>query len=127
MGVDGLHLRQEAEVEAQHAVFGMVDDPAQLVGVQARVDRMQNTARAADPVVELQVAVAVPREGADPLAEREPCGIEGVGHLARARRHRAPAGPVDVAFDPARHDFGVAVLPVGEFEQRGDQERLILH
>lgn len=34
---DGLHQRKEAQVEAQHAVFGVVDDPAHLVLVQARV------------------------------------------------------------------------------------------
>jgi methionine-R-sulfoxide reductase len=34
---------------------------------------------------------------------------------------------VDVAFDAARHDLGVAMVAVGMFDQRGNHQRLVLH
>ena len=43
-GVHRLHQRQEGQVEAQHLVFGVVGDPGDLVGMQARVDGVQHAA-----------------------------------------------------------------------------------
>ena len=34
---------------------------------------------------------------------------------------------MDVALDPARNDFGVAMVALGELDQRRDQQRLALH
>ena len=39
-----LHQRQKAQVKTQHLVFGMVGNPGDLVGMQARVDGVQHTA-----------------------------------------------------------------------------------
>ena len=51
-----VHLRvhrlddgQEGHVEAQHPVFGVVGDPGDLVGVQARVEGVQHAARPLTP------------------------------------------------------------------------------
>ena len=90
---DGFDQRQEGEVEEQHLVFGVVGDVDDLVGVQARVERVQHRARAGDRVVELHVAVAVPGERGDAVAgldaqrrrARWPCG-------ASARRVRGRSG-----------------------------------
>ena len=66
---DRLDQRQEGQVEEQDLVFGMVGDPDDLVGMQARVERVQHRARAGDRVVQLQVAVAVPGQRGDAVAE----------------------------------------------------------
>ena len=79
---DRLDQRQEGQVEEQDLVFGMVGDPDHLVGMQARVQRVQHGARARHRVVQLHVAVAVPGQRGDAVAEadaaalpaRWPCG-----------------------------------------------------
>ena len=42
--VHRLHQRQEGDVKAHHLVFGMVDDPGDLIRMQSRVDGVQHTA-----------------------------------------------------------------------------------
>ena len=39
-------------------------------------------------------------------------------HLLRAAGNLAPSGAVDVAFDPARHNFSAAVMAFGVGDQR---------
>jgi hypothetical protein len=65
--VHGLDQRQESEIEAQGLVFGMVRDPRDLVGMQARIDGVQHAPAAAHAVIELQVAVAVPGQRGDAI------------------------------------------------------------
>ncbi|MNT51041.1 hypothetical protein D3C72_1879890 [compost metagenome] len=122
-----LHQRQEAQVEAQDLVFGMVGDPRDLVGVQARVDGVQHAAAAAHAVVQLQVAVAVPGQGGDAVAEQQLLAIQRIGHLPGARCDVAPGATVDIALDTARDDLAVAVVALDELDQRRDQKRLVLH
>ena len=96
---------RKRQVEEQHLVFGVVGDPHDLVRMQARVERVQHRARARHRVVQLHVAIAVPRQRRDAVAEAR----------RRARRARWPCGArggevavgvaVDVALDAARHDL----------------------
>jgi len=112
-----LYQRQEAQIEAQHVVFGMVDDPGHLVGMQPWVERVQHPARAADAVIQLQVAVAVPGDGADAAGGRDTGRVQRVGDLPRAAGDFGPAGPVDVALHPSRDDLAVSVMPLGKHDQ----------
>jgi hypothetical protein len=123
----GLHDRQERHVEAQHLVFGMVGDPGNLVGREPRVDRVDHAATAGDAEVQLEVAIAVPRERGHPVAEAQLQRIERSGHLPGPARRVGVAVAVDVALDAARHDRRVPVVPFGELEQPRDQQRLLLH
>ena len=107
--------RQEGHVEEERLVFGVVGDVDDLVGMQARIERVQHGARARHRVVELDVAIAVPGQRRDALAAfRMPIRSEGVGHLASsARRARGSSGggcrlrpaatPLPVRRDAARH------------------------
>jgi hypothetical protein len=122
-----LHQRQEGEVEAQDLVFGMVGDPGDLVGVQARVDGVQHAAAAAHAVVQLQVPVAVPGQRGNAVAEEQLLPVQRIGHLPGTRCDSAPRGAVDIAFDAARDDLAVAVVALDELDQRRDQKRLVLH
>jgi hypothetical protein len=125
--VHGLHQRQEAQVEAQDLVFGVVGDPRDLVGVQARVDGVQHAAAAAHAVVQLQVAIAVPGQRGDAVAEQQLLAVQRIGHLPGTRCDTAPRGAVNIAFDTARDDLAVAVVALDELDQRRDQKRLVLH
>lgn len=58
---DRLDERQERHVEREELVFGMIDDPDELLGREARIDRVDDRASAANRVVQLEVPVAIPR------------------------------------------------------------------
>jgi len=75
-------MGKNAHVKAQHLVFGVVDDPDDLIRVQARVQSVQHTTRPAHPEVELQVAVAVPGQGGHTVAEGQVQTVQRIGDLA---------------------------------------------
>ena len=109
------------------AVFGMVGDPGHLVGREARVERVHHAAAAGDAEVQLEVAVAVPGQRGDAVAERQPRRSSACCDPARACRRLAVGGAVNVALDAARDDLGVVVVAGGELDQARDQQRLVLH
>jgi len=125
--VHRLHQRQEGHVKAQHLVFGVVDDPGNLVRVQAGVDGVQHAARATHAKVHLHVAVAIPGQGRHTVAELQLLGIQCVGQLAGAGRQVAVGVTVDIAFHPARDDFCITVVALGKLDQRRNKQRLALH
>jgi hypothetical protein len=85
---DRLDHRQEGEVEEQHAILGVVGDVDDLVGMQARVERVQHRAQSRDRVVELEVAVAVPGERRDAVAVARPAASALAIRRARAASSR---------------------------------------
>ena len=113
--------------KGQHLVLGVVDDPGDLVGVQARVDGVQHAARARDAVEELQVAVAIPGQRGHPLGECQLIGVERVGHAARAPCDVDPSAAVDIALNAARDDFGFTMVALSKVDQIGNQKRTNLH
>jgi len=127
LGMDRLHQRQEAQVEAQHLVFGVVGDPCDLVWRQTRVDRVHHAAAAGNPEVQLEVAVAVPRQRAHAFAVAHAQGRERVGEPPRARVRVAVRVAVDGTFRRPRDDLGVAVAPVGVPQDRRDHQRPVHH
>ncbi len=127
LGRHRLHQRQERQVKAQRLVLGVVDDPGQLLGVQARVERVQHAPAAADAKIQLQMAVAVPGQRGQPLAPAQAQVVDGVGHLARATRNLRPGAAMNVAFDPARNDLAAGVVALGVRDERRNQQGLWLH
>ncbi len=105
----------------------MVDDPCNLLGMQAWIDRMQHAARAGHREVKLHVPVAVPGKRRDAVAARDAEGTERVGHLSCAAMEGAIRSVVNIAFDSARYDLGVAVMPLRMLDQRRDQQRHLHH
>src|SRR3546814_6351294 len=51
---------RKRQVEKQHLVFGVIDDPRDLLGEQPRIDRVKHIAAAGDRVVQLEMPIAVP-------------------------------------------------------------------
>jgi hypothetical protein len=95
--VHGLHQREKAHVEGKDLVFGVVDDPGDLVGMQPWIDGVQHAAGARDAVVQLQVAIAVPGNGGHAIGHRQALRVQRVGHLASPARDGGPGAAVDVA------------------------------
>ena len=61
--------RQQVEVDEDDFVLGMVGDIGHVLGRQPRVDRVQYRADAGDAEIELEMAVGVPGDGADPVSQ----------------------------------------------------------
>ena len=72
------------------------------------------------------MAIAVPGQRGDAVARTAASSPSSALATWRARaRDVAPGVAVDVAFDPPRDDLGVAVVALGELDQRRDQQRLV--
>ena len=92
-----LQQRDEGVVDEDHPVLGVVDDVDQLLLEQADVERVQHRTHARHREVQLQMALAVPRERAHSLAlrhsqagERARQAIDALGHLrVLGAQHRA--------------------------------------
>ncbi len=81
-----LHQRREAQVEEDDLVLGMVDDVAELIGEEARVDGVADGADAGDAEIELVMAVAVPGEGPDAIADADAEPLAAPSPAAWTRR-----------------------------------------
>ena len=77
--------RHEGEVDDHHAVFGVIDDPGDLVGEQPRIDRVIDRADAEDAVPGFQVPPGVPGQRRHPVAELDAVLVEPLRDLQRAR------------------------------------------
>ena len=100
-----LDQRRESAIEEEHPVFGMIDDVNQLLEMQARIAGMDDQAAARHRIINLNVTVIVPGEGADRGARRQSQVGEGVGESFDARRalRKAVAKHRSVGF--ARNDL----------------------
>ena len=115
--MDRLHQRQKAQVKTQHLVFRVVGNPRDLVRVQAWVDGVQHPARATDAVIQLEVAVTIPRQRGNAVAEAEIQAVQRFGHLPRARGGIPVGVAMQIALHPARHDFCVAMVALRKLDQ----------
>ena len=69
--------RQHGAVDEDDLVLGVVGDVGQLLGEQPHVERVQHPAGAGRGEVQLQVALAVPAERADPAVGADARGCPG--------------------------------------------------
>ncbi len=122
-----LGQRQQAGVKAQHLVLGVVGDPFDLLGEQARVDRVAHAARAGRAVVDLHVAMAVPGQRGHAVSGRDVQRPEHLGELARALLDLAPVRAVDVALATPGHDLDVARMARRVPDQRRHGQRHVHH
>src|SRR5690606_24020154 len=95
------------------AVFGMIDDPCDLLGKQPRIDGVVDRADAEDAVPGFEMAPRVPGQRGDAVAGADPVAVEPLGKLERPRANFSIAGGVDGAFDRARDHAALRVLNCG--------------
>ncbi|CAI8900908.1 hypothetical protein EMIT0P218_30089 [Pseudomonas sp. IT-P218] len=124
---DELDQRQEGHVEEDVLVFGMIGDVGHLVFMQARVDGMHDGTHAADAVVQLQVTIAVPGKRSDAVGRLHAQAGQGAGQLVRATVAVTEGVAMDIALHPAGHNLSIAMMAVGVFYQRGNQQLLVHH
>ena len=102
--------RHERQVGDHHAVFGVIDDPGDLLGKQPRIDGVVDRADAEDAVPGFQVPPGVPGQRRDAVAELDAVALQPLRHLERALADLGIVRGVDRAFDRARHDRALAVV-----------------
>ena len=105
----------------------MVDDPGDLIRVQARIDGVHHPARTADAKIHLHMTVAVPGQGGDTITRLKAHRIQRIGQPARPCCKVAVGVAVDVTFHPPGDNFGVAMVALSELQQRRNQKWLTLH
>ena len=103
----------------------MIEDVADLLGKQARVDRVHHGAAPRHRVVQLEVPEAVPRQRRDAIAHCHAQPAQRLRELARAQFGVRVRVAMNAAFDGARNDFGVAVIARRVRQQRRNQQRLV--
>ena len=119
--------RQQVEVDEDRLVLGVVGDVGDVLGRQPRVDRVQHGADAGDAEIELEVAIGVPGDGADRIAELDAQPLQGLGELLGALGRVLVAVAVDRPLDRAGHDLDVGVVPSGKVDDLRNQQRTVLH
>jgi hypothetical protein len=105
----------------------MVQDPGDLFGMQAWIDGVHHSAHAADPVVKLQVAVAVPGDARHPIAGGDACRTERARQLPGTLLAISVGVAVHVALDAPRDDLGLAEVSRGVAQDRRHQQGHIHH
>ena len=124
---DLFQQRHEGEIDDHHAVFGMIDDPHDLLGEQPRIDRVVDRADADDAVPGFQMPCGVPGQRRHPVAELDAVFRQPLRHFQRARADRCVVGLDDRAFDRSGDDLALAVKLGGMVDDAMKQQRPILH
>ena len=119
--------RQEGQVGEDDPVFGVIDDVAELVGEEARVERMAHRPDAHDRVPGLHVPAGVPGQGRDPVAGLHAHGQERVGDAPRPLLQLGIGRPHDRTFHRPRHHFAAAMPLGGVGQEPVDRQRPVLH
>ncbi len=108
---------KKTEVEEHVAALGVVDDVADLLGEQAWVHRMQDSARTGDAEIQLEVPEPVPGQSGDPLARPDAEAPERPGQSPRACAHLGIVAAVDGAVAQPGDDLGRAMVALGIGDQ----------
>ena len=124
---DFFQHRHESEIDENHAVFGVIDDPHDLLGEQPRVDGMVDRADADDAVPGLQVPPGVPGQRRHPVAELDAVLIQPLRDLQRAGADRGVAGLDDRPLDRPGDNLAPAMKRGGVVDNPMQQQRPILH
>ncbi len=124
---DPIHHLRKARIEQQPRGPGVVQDVADLVFEQARIDRVQHGAEAGDGEKHLNVPVGVPGQGRHPVAGLNTQGDQGLGQSLRPASEFGIAIADDIALDRARDDLALAVVPRRVPKNGRGRQRLGLH
>src|SRR5262249_22198526 len=113
--------------DEHHAVFRMIDDPADLVLEQPRIDGVVHRAHSEDAVPAFQVPPGVPGHGGDAVALLDAIALQTLRHLQRAGADLRVIAGGDWPLDGARDHGAVAMLDGGVIDDAMAQEWPILH
>ncbi|MNG13608.1 hypothetical protein D3C76_1265540 [compost metagenome] len=105
----------------------MVGNEFDLLREQSRVDGMQDGAHARHPEIQFHVPVAIPGQRSDPVAGLHIQSGQGIGQLFGASADIGIAAVMHRSFGGARGDLALWVRLQRMFQDRGNQQGLILH
>src|SRR5215204_309387 len=105
----------------------MIDDPADLLREQARIDGMVDRSNADDAVPAFQMPPSVPGERRDAVSQPDAVAVEPLRKLQRSSSDFGVVRLVDRPLDRARHHGTLPVLDRGMVDDAMAQERPILH
>jgi hypothetical protein len=125
LGSDLLERGDEGVVDEHDLVLGVVGDVGDLLGEEPDVDRVEHGPHARHRHVELQVLLAVPAEGRDPVARSDPETLERLRQAVDALPHLAVARPA-LAVVGEGDDLGVAEHPPHALERVQQGERAVV-
>src|SRR6202044_2399603 len=80
-----LQERYEGEIGHHHAIPGVIDDPGDLLGKQARIDGVIDGADADNAVPAFQMPPGVPSKRRHAIAKFDAAAVEPLGHAQSAR------------------------------------------
>ena len=124
---DPFEKGQGERIDEQHAVFRMIDDIDDLIGKQARIDRVQDGADTGRGIEHLEMPDGVPRQRADTVALDDAEALQCKRHAFRAVVHLRIIGAQQIAFDLAADDFRVAMPVRRILNEAAQQERHVHH
>ena len=119
--------RHEGEIDHQYAVFGMIDDPDDLLGKQPRIDGVINGADAHDAVPGLEMPPGVPGQRRHPIAELDAVLVQPLRDPQRPLAQIGVVGGVKRAFDRTGDDLPLGIIGRGVVEDAITQQRPVLH
>jgi len=122
-----LDQRQEAGIEEQQPIFGVVDDVLDLLREEARIDRVQNRPHSGHAVVQLHMPITVPGQRRDPLTGADAKRRQRVRQLAGTAPEVGIGTTMDRPLARARDDLRLRMQAGSVLDQRRDQQRLLLH
>jgi hypothetical protein len=105
----------------------VIDNPGNLIGKQAWIDRVIDRAETKNAVPNFQVTPRIPREGRYAVAEFDAVFLQPLRHLERTGANFRIIGRMDRPFDGARDDLTLAMVCGGMVNDAMAQQRPILH
>ena len=108
--------RRQIGGHGQHPFFRLVDHGGEVLDGQARVEGVADQACAHGRVIDFEMVLGVPAQGADRLAEFDPQGGQGAGHPVAALAQGRIADAQDAAV-ACRRDHLALAHPLGGMVQ----------
>ena len=109
------------------AVAGVARDVAEIVRVEAQVERVQDETGAGDAEVRLQVRVVVPGERGDAVAALEPELLQPDRELARTAGEVGVGVAMERAVGEARDDLLLREVRLGPAQDRRKRQLVVHH
>ena len=103
----------KGQIRENHFIFSVIDNIDQLLGKQARVQRVIHAANAGNAIPSLNMAVGVPRQSGDDILLAHAEALQRLAQLAGAQMQLRISFAMDIAFNKAWYDFALTVIDHG--------------
>ena len=122
-----LDNRRKRRIVKQHPILGVIDDVDDLFIEQPRVDRMQHCTDPGGAVPGGEVMGVIHCQRRDAVALRDTVRGQRLCHAPREEMDARPVGTLVATIGPVRHDLLRAMFARGVVDERGGDQRSVLH